>query len=52
MGFSFCGSRTVKNFVAVDVEEPSAAANDSGRVQSLLDLREIDEQFHSQIHGV
>jgi hypothetical protein len=36
----------------VGVEEPSVAANDGGRVQNLLDLREIDEQLHYQIHGV
>jgi len=27
----------------LDVEEPSVAANDDGRVQNLLDLRETDE---------
>jgi hypothetical protein len=36
----------------VDVEEPSVAVNDGGRVQNLLDLREIDEQLHCQIYGV
>jgi hypothetical protein len=36
----------------VDVEEPSVAANDGGRVQNVLDLREIDEQLHYQIYGV
>jgi len=30
----------------------SAAANDGGRVQSLLDPHEIDERLYSQIHGV
>jgi hypothetical protein len=41
-----------EGMVGVDVEEPSAAVNDVGRVRSLLDLREFDEQLHSQIYGV
>jgi hypothetical protein len=33
-------------------EEKDPVTNDGGKVQSLLKLREIDEQFRSQLYSV
>jgi hypothetical protein len=37
---------------SVVVEEEKDSVNDGGKVQSMLELREIDEQFRSQLYSV
>ena len=50
--FEHAGMEVYETIRAVEVPEQPIAVSDGGKVQSLLELREIEEQLHRQLYSV